>query len=157
MADFSPCSRAKPALFPPQRISQTSENMRTLPLELASPLTQAHIACAAIAIVVGAVQFLRRKGTKGHKVLGWIWVAAIVVVAGTSFFMRDLNDGGFSPTHLFTAFTVIALPLGLMAARQGSILRHRAFMSALYLGGLVIAAFFTLTPGRLLHKVFFGG
>lgn len=109
-----------------------------------------------LAITLGAVQFSSRKGTRAHKTLGWMWVAAMVVVAGTSIFMRELNDGRLSLTHAFTALTVIGLPVGIMAARRGSILRHRATMSGLYLGGLIIAAFFTLSPGRLLHKVFFG-
>jgi uncharacterized membrane protein len=127
------------------------------PLLSAPTLTQIHVACALVAIVVGAVQLSGRKGTDLHRILGWTWVAVISVVAATSIFMRDLNDGGLSVTHLFTAWTVVALPLGIMAARRGSILRHRAFMIGLYIGGLVIAAFFTLTPGRLLHKVLFGG
>jgi uncharacterized membrane protein len=131
--------------------------MTLAPIESAGLLTQVHIACALVAITLGAWQFAGRKGTNVHRAVGWTWVVAMIVVAGTSIFMRELNDGALSLTHGFTALTVVGLPLGVMAARQGSILRHRATMSALYLGGLIIAAFFTLSPGRLLHKVFFGG
>lgn len=120
-------------------------------------LTQTHLVFACVAIVLGALQFAGRKGTGLHKTIGWSWVVAMVGVAGTSLFMRNLNEGGLSFTHAFTAWTAIGLPLGIMAARRGSILRHRAFMIALYVGGLVIAAFFTLTPGRLLHDAFLAG
>ena len=131
--------------------------MTLTPLFQAPLLTQIHVVFAVAAIALGALQFIGRKGTRTHRTIGWSWVVVMLVVAGTSVFIRDLNEGGFSITHGFTAWTAIALPLGIMAARRGSVLRHRAFMIGLYVGGLVIAAFFTLTPDRLLHKVFCGG
>jgi uncharacterized membrane protein len=127
------------------------------PLLNASWLTQLHIACAVGAIVLGALQFLGKKGSDFHKKVGWSWVAIMVVVATTSLFMRDLNDGGLSITHAFTALTVFALPAAIYAIRKGAVLQHRALMLMLYVGGLFIALAFTITPGRLLHKVFFGG
>jgi uncharacterized membrane protein len=127
------------------------------PLFQAPLLTQIHIVCAILAIVLGAVQFLKRKGTSWHKRIGWAWVAIMVVVAGTSLFMRDLNEGQLSITHAFTILTVFALPGAIYAIRKGAILQHRALMMMLYIGGLTIAAVFTLMPGRLLHKVLFGG
>jgi uncharacterized membrane protein len=127
------------------------------PIQQASLLTQIHIMCAMVAILLGAVQFIKRKGTDWHKRIGWAWVAVMVVVASTSLFMRDLNDGGLSITHAFTALTVVALPGAIYAIKKGAILQHRALMLMLYIGGLTIAAAFTLMPGRLLHQVLFGG
>jgi uncharacterized membrane protein len=40
--------------------------------------------------------------------------------------------------------------------RRGNISGHRNAMLGLYVGGLLIAGGFTLFPGRLLHRVFFG-
>jgi uncharacterized membrane protein len=35
--------------------------------------------------------------------------------------------------------------------------RHRFTMLGLFCGALVIAGLFTLAPGRIMHKVVFGG
>jgi uncharacterized membrane protein len=126
------------------------------PIFDASWLTKVHVMCALLGIILGAIQFLSKKGTVSHKTIGWAWVAIMVVVAGTSLFMRELNDGGFSITHAFTILTVLALPGAIYAIKKGAIVQHRALMLMLYVGGLTIAAFFTLMPGRLLHKVLFG-
>jgi uncharacterized membrane protein len=34
---------------------------------------------------------------------------------------------------------------------------HRSTMIGLYVGALVIAGLFTFVPGRIMHKVLFGG
>ena len=49
------------------------------------------------------------------------------------------------------------LPLGVWYARRHLLLGHRLTMTGLFLGALVIAGLFTLVPGRIMHKVVFGG
>lgn len=127
------------------------------PLIEAGPLVQGHIIAAVVSALVGAAQFVGRKGSSVHKTLGWIWIGLIAITAGTSIFMRNLNDGGFSLTHGFTALAALGVPAAVLAIRRGDVLLHRNFMVAVYVGGLLIAGAFTLTPGRLLHDVLFVG
>jgi uncharacterized membrane protein len=119
-------------------------------------LVQAHLLAAAAAILLGIVQFARRKGTRWHKTLGWAWIGCAAVTAVTSLFIQNLNEGGYSLTHLFTVITIIGLPIAVYAIRSGDVLLHRNTMIAVYTGALIIAFFFTLTPGRLLHRILFG-
>jgi uncharacterized membrane protein len=127
------------------------------PLIEAGPLVQGHIIAAVVSALVGAAQFVGRKGSSVHKTLGWVWIGLIAITAGTSIFMRNLNDGGFSMTHGFTALAALGVPAAVIAIRRGDVLLHRNFMIAVYVGGLLIAGAFTLTPGRLLHDVLFAG
>jgi uncharacterized membrane protein len=118
---------------------------------------QVHVVAAVLAAVLGAVQFLRRKGTGSHRALGRVWVGAMAVTAVSSVLMVGTSAVvGFSAIHLLTAFTLFVLPFGVIHARQGRIREHRSEMVWLYLGAIVIAGAFTLMPGRLMHDIAFG-
>ncbi len=131
-------------------------NMGLAALAEAGLLVQTHLVAASLAIVLGFAQFVGRKGTTLHRALGWSWVASAVVTALTSLFIQNLNEGGYSLIHLLTVGTIIGLPIAIHAIRNGDVLLHRNVMLALYAGALMIAFIFTLTPGRLLHRVLFG-
>jgi uncharacterized membrane protein len=122
----------------------------------AGVLVQTHLIAASLAIVLGFAQFVGRKGTRIHRAIGWSWVVSATVTALTSIFIQNLNEGGYSLTHLLTIGTIIGLPIAIHAIRNGDVLLHRNVMLALYAGALMIAFIFTLTPGRLLHRVLFG-
>ncbi len=47
----------------------------TQELTLASAI---HLAAVVPAVVIGAVQLAGRKGTRPHKLLGWLWVLAML-------------------------------------------------------------------------------
>lgn len=127
------------------------------PLAAASPAIQVHVAAAVTALVVGSVQLLRPKGRTVHILLGWTWVVAMAVVAVSSLFITQLNPGHFSPIHAFTAWTLIALPMGVAAILvRGNAKAHGRTMAGLFLGGLIIAGAFTFLPGRLMWDVFLG-
>jgi uncharacterized membrane protein len=118
---------------------------------------QVHVVAAVLAAVLGAVQFLRRKGTGSHRALGRVWVGAMAVTAVSSVLMvGSCAVDGFSVIHLLTAFTLFMLPFGVVHARQGRIREHRSEMIWLYMGAIVVAGAFTLAPGRLLHDMVFG-
>lgn len=117
---------------------------------------QVHIAAAAIALVIGVVLLAGIKGTTLHRTLGWTWAIAMATVAISSIFIRNINDGAFSLIHLFTGWTIIILPMALYAARTHDIAAHRARMTGLFVGALLIAGMFTFFPGRLMWRVFLG-
>lgn len=124
----------------------------------ASPLIQLHAVLAAGAIILGAIQFALPKGTGTHRVLGRIWVALMAVVALSSFFIHELRIfGPFSAIHLLSILVLISLWQAIRLARQGDIARHKKTMIRLYVLALLITGAFTFLPGRLMHRVFFGG
>lgn len=126
-------------------------------LAAAPAWVQVHVVAALLAAGLGAVQFLRRKGTGSHRAVGWGWVGAMAVTAVSSVAMvGTCAVRGFSVIHLLTAFTLVVLPFAVVHARAGRIRQHRSDMIWLYTGAIVIAGAFTLTPGRLMHDIAFG-
>ena len=65
--------------------------------------------------------------------------------------------GPWRPIDLVSIFTLAMLPLAVWAAHRHAVDRHRRAMTGLFFGALVIAGLFTLMPGRIMHKVVFGG
>ena len=85
---------------------------------LAAPLsTQVHAFAAMAAFALGAVQLAAPKGTLPHRTIGWLWVALMVTVTTTSFWIHDLRVWGqWSPIHLLSIFTLIMLPPAVIHA-----------------------------------------
>jgi uncharacterized membrane protein len=122
----------------------------------ASPAIQWHMVGVAAALVVGLILLAGVKGRTMHRVLGWTWVVAMGLVAVSSLFIRMVNHGQLSWLHLFTGWTLIALPMGVAFARTHRVRLHARTMTGLFVGGLVVAGLFTVVPGRLMWQVFFG-
>lgn len=132
--------------------------MSLTPLLTASPAIQIHAFAAMLAFAVGVVQLAGPKGTLPHRMLGWSWVAAMLVTAGSSFWIHELRImGPWSPIHLLSILTLATLPLAVLAARRHRVGWHSIGMVAIFGGGLVVAGLFTLVPGRVMHAVLLGG
>lgn len=132
--------------------------MTLTPLLTASPVIQVHAYAAIAAFLIGIVMLLRRKGTVTHKAVGRIWVALMVIVAGSSFFIWELRQvGPFSWIHLLSVGTLVALFLAVRDIRRGRVEAHRSAMIMIFFGALVVAGAFTFMPGRIMHAVAFGG
>jgi uncharacterized membrane protein len=109
------------------------------------------------AFVLGAVQLAAPKGTLPHRTIGWAWVGLMAIVAASSFWIHDLRLWGpWSPIHLRSIFTLVALPLAVLHARRHRVDSHRNAMIMIFVGALVIAGFFTFVPGRIMHAVAVG-
>ena len=131
--------------------------MTLAPLLQASPAIQLHAFAAMSAFALGLIQLAAPKGTLPHRTLGWIWVALMLVVSITAFFIHNIRLWGpWSPIHLLAIFTLIMLPIGILAAHRHAAERHRRTMIGLFAGALVIAGIFTFAPGRIMHAVAFG-
>ena len=131
--------------------------MSLAPLLSAGPATQLHAFAALAAFGLGAVQLAAPKGRLPHRTIGWIWVALMVAVAASSFFIHELRIWGrWSPIHLLSIFTLATLPLAVVHARRHRVERHRNAMISIFIGALVVAGLFTLMPGRIIHAVVFG-
>jgi uncharacterized membrane protein len=128
-----------------------------LDLLLAQPaVLQIHVMAAVAAVILGAVLMTWRKGRAFHRVGGWVWVTAMAVVAGSSFFIVGLNGDRWSWIHILSGWTAITLPLAVIAARRHKVAQHRGAMMGLFYGGLLLAGLLNFIPGRLIWRVFLG-
>jgi uncharacterized membrane protein len=122
----------------------------------ASGVIQAHALAALIALAIGAALLLAPKGTIPHRTFGVVFLTLMVAVAVTAVFIREINDGAFSPIHIFVPLTLVTAVMGYIRARRGDRRGHRNAMLMLFFGALLIPGAFTLIPGRLMHTVVFG-
>lgn len=114
----------------------------------------AHLGAALVALALGAAQLLRRKGGALHRLLGRVFVGAMLLAAATSYWLR--GGGAFSWIHALSVWTVISVIVGVVALRRGRLRAHRGWMIGAYVG-LVVAAVFALAPNRFLGGALFGG
>lgn len=119
-------------------------------------IIQIHALSAFAALGVGAVQFLAPKGTLPHRTMGMVFVLLMSLTASTAIFIRQINDGNFSPIHVFVPLTFFGL-IGLTYhAMKGQFRSHRRSVMGLYFGALIIPGVFTFLPGRLMWEVVAG-
>jgi uncharacterized membrane protein len=131
--------------------------MTLAPLLNAEPVILMHAFAAMGALVLGAVQFARVKGTFSHRTIGAIWVTLMLIVSVSAFFIHKIRLWGeWSPIHLLAIFTLLTLPLAVWQAHRHNVSQHKKAMISIYTGGLIIAGLFTFVPGRIMHAVVFG-
>lgn len=132
--------------------------MNLLPFFEASLAVQIHIVAALGSAILGAFILWRRKGGSLHRLNGRLWVALMAMTAASSFFIHEIRVwGNYSPIHLLSVWVLFfSLPLAVFLARRRKITAHKQIMQATFAGGIVFAGAFTLLPGRLMHKIFFG-
>ncbi len=95
----------------------------------------------------------RPKGTLPHRTVGWAWVALMTIVCISAFFINELRTWGtWGPIHPLAVFTLVMLPLAVLACAPASGREPQTAMTKLFLGALVIAGIFTLWPGRIMHE-----
>jgi uncharacterized membrane protein len=68
----------------------------------------------------------------------------------------SLNHGSWSLLHLFTAWTLIILPLAVLAAKRHTVAQHRKRMMGLFYGGFAINLLIAFIPGRAMWLMFIG-
>ena len=113
-----------------------------------------HAIMAIVAVILGGIQLSMKKGGSIHKLLGRIWVGLMLIVAISSFFIHEIKLwGAYSPLHLLSLWTIFILGVGIYYARARNIKRHKQTMIALYFFALIVAGFFTLIPGRIMHQI----
>jgi uncharacterized membrane protein len=106
-----------------------------------------HAVAACAALVLGAVQILRKtKGDPIHRTNGRVWVALMLYVAASSF----LFGGWTQPLDVFlrvlAVWTLFSVTTAVVMARRGNIRRHRGFMVGTYFG--LIGAFIGVVAVR---------
>ncbi|NNC36087.1 MAG: DUF2306 domain-containing protein [Acidimicrobiales bacterium] len=122
----------------------------------ASPAIQMHTAAAFTALGLGIAMFVRKKGTRSHKMIGRIFVVFMLLTAISALFIRQLNDGQFSWIHLFVPLSFYAIAELFFYIRKGNIKKHEKAVKGLFFGALLIPGFLSFLPGRTMWHVFFG-
>lgn len=119
-------------------------------------VVQLHLATVLPAAAIGGWLILRSaKGQPPHRAWGKAYMVLMLVTAIVSIFIHELNPGGFSLVHLVVPLTLYGLWAGWRTIRRGLVPDHRRIMIIVYIGAIVLAGGFTLTPGRLLYKALF--
>jgi uncharacterized membrane protein len=105
-----------------------------------------------------------RKGSPAHRVAGGLYVALMLVSVISAVFIEaailplvQLGALTLGPIHLLVIYTLLGIAQAVRALRCGDYSRHGAAMRGVFFGGLLIAGAFTLLPGRIMHRMIFGG
>ncbi|MGD9475948.1 DUF2306 domain-containing protein [Shinella sp. G-2] len=128
------------------------------PLLTAPFAIQFHVVTVLPAAVLGAVLLARPKGTPTHRLLGKIWLVLMVTTSASTFFIHGIDTvAGFSPIHLLSVYVIMGSVMAVNAARRRDIRAHRAHVTGMYFGGIVVAGLFTLVPHRVMGAMIFDG
>jgi uncharacterized membrane protein len=120
------------------------------------PVIWAHLATIMTALVLTPYMLLRLRGTPIHRLLGKVWVTAMVATAAISLFVRYSNPGHFSFIHILSVFVLVMAPRVWLTARRHNVAGHRGTVRGLVTGALIVAGYFTLLETRLLGHWLFG-
>jgi len=115
-----------------------------------------HLATIMLALALTPVLLWRPRGTAGHRKLGYVWSAAMLLTAIDSLFVTVSHPGHFSPIHALSFLTIVLVPLLVITARRHNVARHRRTVRGMIIGALLIAGFFTFPFDRLLGHWLFG-
>lgn len=115
-----------------------------------------HLGTMIVALALTPIMLLRRRGDRPHRLLGTIWVIAMILTALDSFLIRGINRGGFSFIHILSVWVLIQVPVIWWSAKTHSIDRHRSTVRGMVTGALLIAGFFTFPFNRMLGQFLFG-
>lgn len=115
-----------------------------------SPVITFHAIAATYVIVLGPLQILRRRRDLAHRIIGATWVAAMLTVCISSFWIAP---DGFSWLHGLAIWTLLCMVFAIAGIRRGNVPMHRGFMIGSYLGTLTAFAFAALIPTRLIPRL----
>ena len=89
-----------------------------------------HLFFSILAMITGLVVIFKTKGTKTHKKIGYVYVASMLLLNLTSFFISNFD--GFSIFHFFAIVSLVTIFAGMYPVLKKSknwIYRHYHFMS----------------------------
>lgn len=129
--------------------------MTLTPILDAEPVVQIHILAALVALILGPVALYGRKSLR-HKIAGYTWITAMLVLCGSSFFIRGFAViGPFGPIHLFSFLALWSIFDAMRQVFRGRIDLHRTIMRNLYWYGIWAAMLLNFLPGRTISKSLF--
>jgi len=122
-----------------------------------------HVATVVPAFFLGLWQFLvSTKGSSAHRTVGALYLVLMTATAITAVFVHtpgfrhfDVGPLQLSWIHLFIPLTLYGVVGSTLAVRRHDVAGHRRAMINTFVGALVIAGGFALSPGRIMHAVLF--
>ena len=122
-----------------------------------------HALPGLLALILGSIVLLSKKGTKTHKRRGYIWLGLMLLISLTAIFIQEINPGSYSLIHLLIPWTIFSIIFGIYAIKKFKVNKNKVWrnlhqwtMIGLFFGALVIAGAFTIMPGRMLNEIMFG-
>ena len=91
-----------------------------------------HLMTVLLALGLGTVNLALVKGTPRHKVVGWVWIAAMLCV---------------------TLWTLFCMFVAIFSICRGRVRVHAGFMIGT-MTGAVVAGALALSPGRFIGNLF---
>jgi uncharacterized membrane protein len=135
--------------------------MTLQPLLSASWAIQVHVLTLVLALIIGTWQFaLSRKGAAGHRAIGYVFIALMIVTAIVTLFIHVRSPHsaffGFSYLHLYVPLVFSLCGAALYGAATHRLRLHRFAVIALYRGSLLFTLIVQvfLAPG-ITHQIFF--
>jgi len=114
-----------------------------------TPLIATHAFAALTSLLLGGWQlFLSPKGSQVHRIVGRAWVALMLYVSISSFWITELRAGHFSFLHLLSVVTIVTVSLGVIEARRGRIRSHLGNMRGSWIGLCFAFVFAVAVPVR---------
>ena len=108
-----------------------------------------HLFSALLAITLGSINLIAKKGTTRHRIIGYCWLVLMLFVTTSSFWIKELNQGELSWIHALSAWTLFSMGTALISIRLKYIKIHAIFMIGTMLGAIV-AGMFAMVPGRFI-------
>jgi uncharacterized membrane protein len=105
-------------------------------------------------MIFGAAVVLRRKGTRSHRFIGWIYVVSMLGLNVSALFIYRLF-GHFGPFHVAAIFSLAGVLVGMffiiVRPTKNWLALHYSFMSWSYVGLLAAAASEVGTRVKMFH------
>jgi uncharacterized membrane protein len=103
-----------------------------------------HLAFAVFGLVTGAVQFLRRKGGRQHRAIGYAYVYGMIIANATALTMCRFT-GSFNVFHAGAIVNFVCIIAGMIPVLRTPrapdwMMKHYRWMSASYIGLATAAA-----------------
>ena len=74
--------------------------------------------------------------------VGWFWLIMMSFRYNIFvFWIRDINNGGFSFLHLLSIWTIMSMGIAVISVKKGYIRMHAGFMIGTVLGSIVAGLF----------------
>ena len=108
-----------------------------------------HLIAAILAVGLGAANLALAKGTRRHRLMGWIWIALMLAVCLSSFAIRDRNDGAFSWIHILSVWVLFCMFMAIFNIRRKNIRGHAGFMIGTMTGAMA-AGIYAFAPERFI-------
>ena len=81
-------------------------------------ILSSHALPGLIALILGTIVLLSKKGTKSHKRRGYVWLSLMMVISITAIFIQEINPNSYSPIHLLIPWTIFSIFFGIYAIKK---------------------------------------